>query len=120
MYRVILADDEGEFRAWLRSALEGSHDFQVVGEASTGQEALGLAALLMPDLVIADVDMPQGDGLELTRLLQGQLPRIQVIVVSGHTERGYERLAREAGALAFIPKARLSLEALRQALAGEG
>lgn len=120
MYRVILADDEGEFRGWLRSLLEGCEDFQVVGEASTGREALRLVALLMPDLVIADVDMPDGDGLDVARFLQRQWPGIKVILVSAHTERGFERQAREEGALAFIPKARISLDALRQALQEEG
>ena len=120
MYRVILADDEGEFRGWLRSLLEGSEDFQVVGEASTGTEALHLVALLMPDLVITDVDMPEPDGLDVARYVQRQLPGTKVILVSSHTEREYERLAREEGALAFIPKTRLSLDALRQALKGEG
>ena len=116
MYHVILADDEDEFRGWLRTLLEVAEGFQVVGEAGTGGEALRLVELLMPDLVIADVDMPDGDGLDVARFVQRQLPDIRVILVSGHTERNYERLAREEGALAFIPKTGLSLDALRQAL----
>ena len=55
MYRVIVADDEAEFREWLRSLLESSEDFQVVGEASSGMETVRLIASLVPDLVIADV-----------------------------------------------------------------
>ncbi|MBQ11305.1 MAG: response regulator [Planctomyces sp.] len=120
VYRVILADDAGEFRDWLRSLLEGSSRFTVVGEAQTGSEAVKLAGSLMPDLVITDVDMPDGDGLEVVRILREQVPAVQVIVVSANTGKGYERMAREEGAAAFIPKAQLSLEALSQVLLGEG
>tara|TARA_B100001971_G_scaffold201232_1_gene213740 strand:- start:106 stop:465 length:360 start_codon:yes stop_codon:yes gene_type:complete len=117
---VILADDAGEFRDWLRSLLEGSSRFTVVGEAQTGSEAVKLAGSLMPDLVITDVDMPDGDGLEVVRILREQVPAVQVIVVSANTGKGYERMAREEGAAAFIPKAQLSLEAPSQVLLGEG
>jgi len=120
VYRVIVADDEGDFRHWLRSLLEGSPEFQVVGEAKTGIEALDLVSRLLPDVVITDVDMPNGDGVEVVRSLRAERPGVKVIMVSGHTERGYERLAREEGALAFFPKAKLSLEALRQVLQEEG
>ena len=119
MYRVIVADDEPEFRRWLCSLLEGNEDFQVVGETSNGAEALSLIELLLPDLVIADVYMPSPDGLELARYVRHHFPGTKAILVSAHGERVYERLGREEGALAFIPKAELSLNALRQALQGE-
>jgi DNA-binding NarL/FixJ family response regulator len=119
VYRVIVADDEPEFRGWLRSILEESGDFQLVGEASTGTEAVRLIPSLAPDLVIADMYMPEPDGLEVTRYVQRHYPDIKAILVSAHEERVYEKLAREEGALAFIPKVRLSLEALRRALQGE-
>lgn len=117
---MILADDAGEFREWLRSLLEGSSRFTVVGEVQTGSEAIKLVGSLMPDLVITDVEMPDGDGLEVVRILREQVPAVKVIVISANTGKGYERLAREEGATAFIPKAQLSLEALSQVLLGEG
>lgn len=116
MYRVIVADDSGEFLEWFGSLLERSPDFQVVGEASTGAETLRLVGLLLPDLVIADVDMPNLDGFDVARGVVGQWPDIKVMLVSSHTERVYERLARDEGAMAFIPKTKLSLDSLRQAL----
>lgn len=119
MYRVIVADDEPEFRVWLRSLLEDSEDFQVVGEAGTGTQAVDLIPSLLPDLVIADMYMPDPDGLEVARYVQHHFPDIKAILVSAYQERVYESLAREEGALAFIPKARLSLDTLRQALQGE-
>ncbi len=109
---MILANDAGEFREWLRSLLEGSSRFTVVGEAQTGSEAIKLVGSLMPDLVITDVEMPDGDGLEVVRLLRERVPAVKVIAISANTGKGYERLAREEEATAFIPKAQLSLEAL--------
>lgn len=115
-YRVVVADDEPEFRGWLKSLLEGSEDFQVVGEATSGAEAVKLIPLLVPDLVIADMYMPEPDGLEVARYVQDRLPQTKAILVSAHEERVYETLAREAGALTFIPKVTFSLDTLRQVL----
>jgi YesN/AraC family two-component response regulator len=117
--RVMVADDEPDFRGWLRSLLNDSRDFLLVGEVSNGTEALQLIPSLLPDLVIADMYMPEPDGLEVVRYVQRHFYGIKAILVSAHDERVYERLAREEGALAFIPKARLSLDALRRALKGE-
>jgi two-component system response regulator YesN len=116
IYRVLVADDEPEFREWLKELLDGSDDFQLVGEAGTGSEAVNLILSLLPDLVIADMYMPEPDGLEVARYVQNHFSTTKAILVSAYEERVYERLAREEGALAFIPKARLSLDALRQAL----
>ena len=74
----------------------------------------------MPDLVITDVEMPDGEGLEVVRILREQVPAVKVIVISANTVKGYERLVIEEGDTAFIPKAQLSLEALSQVLLGEG
>ena len=119
MYRVIIADDEPDFRTWLRSLLNNSEDFQLVGEASNGTEAVDLLPALTPDLVIADMYMPGPDGLEVARYVQIHFPETKAILVSAHQERVYKKLASEEGALAFIPKAKLSLDALRRALQGE-
>jgi two-component system response regulator YesN len=116
--RVIVADDEPEFRSWLKSLLDRSEDFLLIGEASNGTEAIELIPSLLPDLVIADMYMPEPDGLELARHVQRHFSGIKAILVSAYEERVYERLAKEQGALAFIPKARLSLDALRRALKG--
>jgi YesN/AraC family two-component response regulator len=119
VYRVFVADDEPEFREWLRSLLENSEDFRLVGEAKTGTEAIYLIPSVLPDLVIADIYMPEPDGLEVARYVKRHFSGVKAILVSAYEERVYERLAKEEGALAFIPKARLSLDALRQALKGE-
>ena len=119
MYRVIVSDDEPEFLRWFQSLLSNSEDFQVVGKATTGTEAIHLITVLVPDLVIADVYMPEPDGVEVARYVTQHFPDIKVILISAHEERVYRSLARREGALTFIPKMRLSLYALRQALQGE-
>lgn len=118
MYRVVVADDEGQFREWLQSLLESEQEFQVVGQAGSGAEALRLLPELTPDVLIADVEMPDGDGLDVARHIRrncGHL-NVKVIIVSAQAGRGYEQVAREEGAVAFIPKVKLSLDALREAL----
>ena len=116
MFRTIVADDEPEFRAWLRSLLDNSQDFQVVGEAGSGRETLRLTKLLVPDLVLVDLYMPDLDGLEVIHYIRQYFPGIKVILVSAYEGRVYESLAEKGGALTFIPKATLSLEALHKAL----
>ena len=71
VYRVVLADDEAEFRGWLRSLLIKRKSFEVVGEADSGTEVLRLVADLTLDVVITDADMPDGGGLEVARSLSG-------------------------------------------------
>ena len=117
MYRVVLADDAPDFLAWLRALLEQSGEFLVVGEAGDGRRALELIEALHPDAVLADVDMPELDGLDLARAVHRCWPVVRVLLFSGHSERTYARLARTEGALAFIPKPSLSLAALRHAFA---
>ena len=120
MHRVIVADDEPNFKRWLRSMLDNSPDFQVVGEASSGTEAIRLTELLSPDAVIADIYMPDLDGLEAAHHIKGKMPDVKVILISAYEGRVYQGLAQESGATAFISKSGLSLCSLRQALqAGE-
>jgi len=116
MHRVIVADDDPEFLGWLRSLLNSSDDFQVVGEAKNGVEALNLVSSLTPDLVITDVYMPDPDGVEVARHIQQHFPSTKAILVSVHEGHVYGELATKEGALAFIPKRKLSLGVLRQAL----
>ena len=116
---MVVADDEPEFRKWLKSVLDSSHDFEVVGEAANGSEAVELIPSVVPDLVIADMYMPEPDGIEVAKCVQTHFPKTRAILVSAYTERVYERLAEEAGALMFIPKASFSLDYLRQALQKE-
>ena len=116
MHRVIVADDEPDFRHWLRSRLDNSPDFEVVGEASSGKEAVRLTELLLPDAVIADIYMPELDGIEAAHHISEKMPGVKVILVSAYEGRVFQGLAHEGGATAFIPKFGLSLYSIRQAL----
>lgn len=117
--RTIVADDEPEFRDWLRVLLDDNQDFRIVGEAGSGPEALQIIESTLPDLVLVDIYMPGMDGLEVARHIRRRFPEIRVILVSAYEEHVYERLAAEEGALAFIPKANLSTGLLREVLQKE-
>ena len=110
--RVLIADDEAEFRGWLRSLLDASEAFRLVGEAKNGSEAIKLINKLVPDLVIADIFMPDMDGLEVLQSISKNYPSIRIILTSACDERVYSKLAKEEGALCFIPKAEISLNSL--------
>ena len=94
--------------------MDPSDDFQAVGGPSSGIAALNLPESLRPGLVIAGVNMPDGDGLDVALFVRRQYPDIKITLVSGLAESRYERLAKEEGALAFIPKINPSLEALEE------
>jgi len=116
IHRVIVADDDPEYLGWLRSLLNNSDDFQVVGEANNGAEVINLVSSLTPDLVITDLYMPDPDGVAVTRHIHERCPSTRAILISAHEGRIYGELATKEGALAFIPKRKLSLGILRQAL----
>jgi two-component system response regulator YesN len=110
--RVVIVDDEPEFREWLRSLLDASATFRLVGEAVNGSEAIRMIDELMPDLVIADVFMPDLDGLEIVQYIHKKFPAIKLILTSACHERVYSKMAIKEGALCFIPKLEFSLDYL--------
>ena len=94
MLDVLIADDEPKIRRGLRSWIEESDGpFRVCGEAEDGRQALDLALRLKPRLVLADINMPRGGGLELIRQLKASLPETLVIVISGYDTFEYVREA---------------------------
>jgi YesN/AraC family two-component response regulator len=116
VYRVIVVDDDIEVIKWLRSLLESSDDFEIVGATVNSSEAIRLVESLKPDLLISDVYIPQMDGFELAKYIREHFKNTEVILISAHKDKVYERLAKEQGALTFIPKTSISLNALRYAL----
>jgi two-component system, NarL family, response regulator LiaR len=101
---VLIVDDHAVVRHGIRTLLEAEGDFQVVGEASSGGEAVLLAADLAPDVVLMDLIMPEIDGVEATRLLKQQSPRSQVIVLTSYHEDEQIFPAIRAGALSYLLK----------------
>ena len=98
--------------------LEKSDQFEIVGQTGTGAEAIGLVENLEPDLVLSDIDMPEVDGLDLAHKVRESLPSTKVILFSAHGGSDYKRLAKEEGALGFIPKMQLSMASLEEVLKG--
>ncbi len=101
---ILLVDDHDLIRQGLRRAFERTGDFTVVGEAATVGQAEILASELAPDVVVTDVRLPDGTGLELTRALRDGNPSIGIVVLTMYA--GDEQLfsALEAGASAFVAK----------------
>ena len=88
----------------MRHALESEPDFEIVGEAADGGEAIQLARVLSPDIILMDVNMPVVDGLEVTRRLRMNLPRTAVIVLSAYDDDEQLFQSIKVGASAYFPK----------------
>ena len=101
--RVLVVDDNAGFRESLLSLLEAGN-LQVVGEAGSGAEALGLVRSVAPDVVLMDVRMPTMDGIEATRLLKADFPDLGVVALSGHEDQEIVRGMLVAGASGYVLK----------------
>lgn len=101
---VLIADDHPLFRKGLRALLDSVPDTQVTGEAESGEEALKMALALQPDVVLMDLQMPGGSGLEATRELSRQSPHIRVLVVTLFEDEDSIFAALRAGARGYILK----------------
>ncbi len=101
---VLLVDDHRIMRQGLSSLLQFEEDIEVVGEAENGRQAVELAHQHAPDVIIMDVNMPVMDGIEATRIVTKEMPRIKVIALSMHQERDTAEAMRQAGAVAYLTK----------------
>jgi DNA-binding NarL/FixJ family response regulator len=123
MIRVLVVDDQSVVRRGLRVRFHLEPDLQVVGEASTGREALSLAQTLTPDVVLMDIAMPEMDGIETTAALRRMAPQSVVVILSIHDDAQTRERAQAAGAVAFVEKRGATdalLSAIRLAAAQAG
>ncbi len=119
---VLLVDDHTLFRKGLAGLLRLRPEFEVVGEASDGKEALERARELQPDLILMDINMPGVDGLEATRMIKAELPEIRLVMltVSEDEEDLYEAI--RSGAQGYLLKnlrPEALFEMLQDAVRGE-
>ena len=121
--RVLLADDHSVTREGLRSILAGSEEFEVVGVAMDGVEAVKAASELSPDLIVMDVMMPKKDGVEACREIMESRPETRVIMLTASTEANAVIEAVAAGSASYLQKVAdmdQVLAMMREAATGEG
>ncbi len=119
--RIVLADDQALVRGALAALLDLEPDLEVVGQAADGEQVLRLVADTLPDVVLMDVEMPGGGGIEATARVRARFPGVRVLVVTTFGRPGYLRRAMEAGASGFVVKdtpAHALADAVRRAHAG--
>jgi DNA-binding NarL/FixJ family response regulator len=113
--QILLVDDHQMMRDGLRSILELEDDLHVVGEATNGFEALEMISTLLPDVIIMDIGMKGLNGIETTRQIKAQNPRVQVIALSTHSAEPYVLNMLEAGASGYVVK-NAAVEEVRRAI----
>ena len=102
--RILLADDHAVMREGLARLLGQETDFEIVGQASDGQEAVELAGELLPDVILMDVSMPRVNGLDATRVIHRQHPDISIIGLSLYQEEERAKAMLDAGAAVYLTK----------------
>jgi len=118
---VMLVDDHPLFRQGLRRVLEAQEDIEVIMEVADGEESLRLAKQLVPDVVIMDINLPNKNGLQVTRELKQGAPEIAVIMLTAFHDDEQIFHAIRAGAAAYFPKdvtPRRLVEAIKQVSQG--
>ncbi len=121
--RILLADDHSVVRQGFGLILSSQPDFEVVGEAANGREAVERCAELQPDVVVMDVSMPELNGIEATRRLGEVAPRTRVLALSMHKDSVYVREILRAGARGYLLKDSVDsdlISAVRSVAKGDG
>lgn len=119
---VLLADDHAVLRTGLRLLLTTEKDFEVVGEAASGIEALELAATLQPDLILLDLSMPGLGGMEALPALRRRAPQARILILTMHDDPQYLQRVLKNGAAGYVLKKAADVEllsAIRSVLRGE-
>ncbi len=121
--RILLADDHALVRQGFRMILASEDDFEVIGEATNGRDAVELCSTLKPDVVVMDVTMPELNGIESTRRIIEFLPRTRILALSMHKDSVYVREILRAGASGYLLKDAMEsdlIAAVRAVARGDG
>jgi NarL family two-component system response regulator LiaR len=102
--RILIADDHAMLREGMRNLLEKEKDFELVGEAADGEEAVQLAAKLKPDIVIMDIVMPKLNGVEATKQIKQVSPATALLILTAYSDIRYIIGLLEAGACGYLLK----------------
>jgi len=111
--RILIADDHPLFRKGMRTLLTATADTEVIGEATTGQEVIELAATLQPDVILMDLQMPGVNGIEATRQILQTSPHIRILVITLFEDDASVFSALRAGARGYVLKDAREEEMLR-------
>ena len=111
--RILIADDHPLFRDGMRALLNSVPDTEVVGEATSGEEAISIAASLQPDIILMDINRPVVNGIEATRTIMQASPHIGILVVTMFEDDDSVFAAMRAGARGYLLKGADQAEVLR-------
>lgn len=109
---VLIVDDQLPFRSAARAVVRATPGFEVVGEASSGEEAVAQVAALAPKLVLMDINMDGISGIEATRQITDAVPSVRVVLLSTYNEDDLPADARACGAVAYVHKEDFGPESL--------
>ena len=102
--KVLVADDHPLVRDSIATLLEKQYDFEVVGKAANGEEAVKLVGELSPNVVVMDIEMPGVDGLEATKQIKAGHPEASILVLTAHDDEEYVTAMLDAGAAGYLLK----------------
>ena len=120
--RILIADDHALLRQGIRNFLSLESDFEIIGEAADGEETIRRASELRPDILLLDITMPKGNGIEVATRLRETHPEIRILALTIHDDENYMMKMIQSGAAGYLLKdvePSMMVQAIRRVHAGE-